>query len=151
MDSDVEEDDDDDTAQVDPEFRRKVAEALQVAGMANGEDVEEDVDEDDVDSDSDDVSISMDDDQMLQLDEKLGEIFKQQKEGKGTATCECRGHLLSQHGTDKRPSHSICTGLDPLQSPCARPGRGVHEASTSERASTSSDPHPPPAQSRNWY
>ncbi len=47
-DSDEEEDNDEDAAPVDPDFRRKVAEALQVAGMADAGGDDEDVDEDEV-------------------------------------------------------------------------------------------------------
>ena len=93
-DDDAEDDDDDDDQQVDVEFRRRVAEALQVAGMANGDvtvdggDVEDSDDDDDDEEDSDDdaesvtESISMDDDQMLALDEKLASIFKERRTGK---------------------------------------------------------------------
>jgi len=83
--------------EVDAEFRRRVAEALQVAGMSgkgagNADDVtdddDEDEDEDENESDeedddeSDKDSISMDDDQMLALDEKLASIFKERRTGK---------------------------------------------------------------------
>jgi DNA polymerase phi len=93
-DDDAEDDDEDGDEQVDAEFRRRVAEALQVAGMANGdatvdrEDAEGSDDDDDDEEDSDDdaesvtESISMDDDQMLALDEKLASIFKERRTGK---------------------------------------------------------------------
>jgi DNA polymerase phi len=88
-------DEEDDNMEVDAEFRRRVAEALQVAGMSGGENAtngdqdddamedsadEEDDDEDDDESDK--ASISMDDDQMLALDEKLASIFKERRTGK---------------------------------------------------------------------
>ncbi len=84
-DADGSEDEDDDiesddaNEEVDPEFRRKVAEALQVSGMADADAEDSDSKED---SDDDDISITMDDDQMLQLDEKLAEVFQQQRQGK---------------------------------------------------------------------
>ncbi|GHJ85594.1 hypothetical protein NliqN6_1996 [Naganishia liquefaciens] len=81
--SDGDEDDDLANGDVDPEFRRKIAEALQVAGMANAGDEEQDGDEGDSEEDEDDAdSIAMDDDQMLALDEKLAAIFKSQKTSK---------------------------------------------------------------------
>ncbi|KAG8686030.1 DNA-directed DNA polymerase, partial [Ceratobasidium sp. 395] len=63
--SSSEEDDSDDDAEVDPEFRKQVAEALQVNGMAPNEDGS-DSDE----SDSED-EVMLDDEQMMQLDEHL--------------------------------------------------------------------------------
>ncbi|KAJ9108957.1 hypothetical protein QFC21_000280 [Naganishia friedmannii] len=84
--SDEEADDNDEdlaTGDVDPEFRRKIAEALQVAGMGNANgDEEASDDEGDDDDDNDADSIAMDDDQMLALDEKLAAIFKSQKASK---------------------------------------------------------------------
>jgi DNA polymerase phi len=69
----IEEDDD---AEVDPEFRRKIAEALQVSGMGiDGDDDTEDGSDDDSDEEDED---NWDDDQMLKVDEQLAEIFKQQ-------------------------------------------------------------------------
>jgi DNA polymerase phi len=81
--SDEEEDDIEDltSGDVDPEFRRKIAEALQVAGMTNEEQNGDESNGDD-DSDDDADSIAMDDDQMLALDEKLAAIFKSQKSSK---------------------------------------------------------------------
>ncbi|KAJ9097367.1 hypothetical protein QFC19_006835 [Naganishia cerealis] len=81
------EDNDEDltTGDVDPEFRRKIAEALQVAGMANAngdEDAGDEEGDSDDDDDDDADSIAMDDDQMLALDEKLAAIFKSQKTSK---------------------------------------------------------------------
>ncbi|KAG8686023.1 DNA-directed DNA polymerase, partial [Ceratobasidium sp. 395] len=63
--SEEEEDDSDNDAEVDPEFRKQVAEALQVNGMAPNEDGS-DSDE----SDSED-EVMLDDEQMMQLDEHL--------------------------------------------------------------------------------
>lgn len=71
-----EEDEDEATAGVDPEFRKRVAEALQVSGMADAEG--EDEAESGSDNESDTDSIAMDDDQMLALDDKLAAIFKSQ-------------------------------------------------------------------------
>ena len=81
--SDDEDDDDLANGDVDPEFRRKIAEALQVAGMTSAGDDEQNSEESDADNDADDAdSIAMDDDQMLALDEKLAAIFKSQKTSK---------------------------------------------------------------------
>ncbi|KAG8715114.1 DNA-directed DNA polymerase [Ceratobasidium sp. 394] len=74
-DEEEEEDDSDDDAEVDPEFRRQVAEALQVNGMAPAED-----DGDSDDSDSED-EVMLDDEQMMQLDEHLAKVFKSQAGG----------------------------------------------------------------------
>ncbi|KAG8691843.1 hypothetical protein FRC11_007809 [Ceratobasidium sp. 423] len=83
-DEDSEDSGDDDSdegeeAEVNPEFRKQVAEALQVNGMAAIED-------DDSDSDSED-EVLLDDDQMMQLDEHLAKVFRAQagntKEKKG--------------------------------------------------------------------
>lgn len=82
-DSDEEDEDNDEdlaSGDVDPEFRRKIAEALQVAGMGNADEEENGDNSDDEDDDAD--SIAMDDDQMLALDEKLAAIFKSQKSSK---------------------------------------------------------------------
>lgn len=102
-DSDEEgEDNDEDlaTGDVDPEFRRKIAEALQVAGMGNPNGDEEASDnEDDNDDDDDADSIAMDDDQMLALDEKLAAIFKSQKSSKQD----------SNNNTGKRDSYDAST------------------------------------------
>ncbi|KAB5592609.1 DNA polymerase phi subunit [Ceratobasidium theobromae] len=65
--------------EADPEFRRQVAEALQVNGMAAA-------DNDGSDSDSEN-EVPLDDDQMMQLDEHLAKVFRSQagntKERKG--------------------------------------------------------------------
>lgn len=74
-DSEEEEDEEDDSGDVDPELRKRIAEALQV----NGADAAEA--EGGEDSDSED-ELLMDDDQMLALDDKLAEIFKSQVMGK---------------------------------------------------------------------
>ncbi|QRW14703.1 DNA polymerase phi subunit [Ceratobasidium sp. AG-Ba] len=57
--------------EVDPEFRKQVAEALQVNGMAAGDDDE---------SDSEDEVI-LDDEQMMELDEHLAKVFRSQAGG----------------------------------------------------------------------
>jgi DNA polymerase phi len=79
-DEEDEEIDEDAGGDVDPEFRRKIAEALQVAGMGNADEEENGDNSDDEDDDAD--SLAMDDDQMLALDEKLAAIFKSQKSSK---------------------------------------------------------------------
>lgn len=66
----VENDADGDTASVDPVFRRRVAEALRVSEI-------EVKDSEDRDS-SIDESETWDDDQMLQVDQQLSEVFRQQ-------------------------------------------------------------------------
>ncbi|WWD16543.1 hypothetical protein CI109_100970 [Kwoniella shandongensis] len=70
--SEEEEDDDDDDnlAPVDPAFRQRVAEALQVAGMG--------VDENADDGSDDEQEEYWDDDQMMKVDEQLAEVFRQQ-------------------------------------------------------------------------
>lgn len=81
---------DDNDGTVDPEFRRRVAEALQVAGVADkdsdgeneNDDDDQDDDEEDSEDESDDDSVTMDDDQMLALDEKLASIFKERTAAK---------------------------------------------------------------------
>ncbi|KDN51531.1 hypothetical protein RSAG8_00076, partial [Rhizoctonia solani AG-8 WAC10335] len=71
-------DDEDEEVEVDPEFRKQVAEALQVNGMAA---VEDD------DSEDSEDELLLDDDQMMQLDEHLAKVFRAQagntKEKKG--------------------------------------------------------------------
>lgn len=69
-DEDIDESDDD-NAEVDPEFRRRVAEALKVSGALD--------DEEDEDSDNESV---WDDDQMMKVDEQLAAVFKSQAAGK---------------------------------------------------------------------
>jgi len=66
-----EEEEDDASLKVDPEFRRRVAEALQVSGMGVDDDAEE--------GDSDDESDGevWDDDKMMLVDEQLAEVFRQ--------------------------------------------------------------------------
>lgn len=85
-DEEMEDDDDEADAQVDPEFRRRVAEALQVAGMGDGITgaEEEDADEDDEEEDESEDEDAMDDEQMLALDEKLASIFKERTAAKKT-------------------------------------------------------------------
>lgn len=106
-------DDEEDDLEVDAEFRRRVADALQVAGAgvssrgaANGVDDDEDMQEDDGDEDddveddeSDKESISMDDDQMLALDDKLASIFKERRTGKKGNSA---GELLETEMNDLR-------------------------------------------------
>ncbi|KAH7340489.1 DNA polymerase phi-domain-containing protein [Rhizoctonia solani] len=69
---------DDEGVEVDPEFRKQVAEALQVNGMTAVEDGSDEDSEDEV---------LFDDDQMMQLDEHLAKVFRAQagntKEKKG--------------------------------------------------------------------
>ncbi|CAE6432345.1 unnamed protein product [Rhizoctonia solani] len=69
-DSDSEDDsaDEDGEVEVDPDFRKQVAEALRVNGMTAAED-------EDSDSDSED-EVLLDDDQMMQLDEQLAKVFR---------------------------------------------------------------------------
>jgi DNA polymerase phi len=59
--------DDQEQSDVDPEFRQKVAEALGAIGLK----------EDDMESD-DSSEVLMDDDQMMQLDDRLADIFRAQ-------------------------------------------------------------------------
>lgn len=73
--------DDDADAAVDPELRKRLAEALQVSGMAD-EEIDGDEDESSEGDESDDESVTMDDDAMLALDDKLAAIFKSQTTGK---------------------------------------------------------------------
>ena len=93
------EDEDDAEAVVDPEFRRRVAEALQVAGMLDdGTNQKRPRTDDDSlsnpDEDSEDGSSSeeelWDDDQMLKVDQQLAEVFRQRA---GTAR---KGNLKSE-------------------------------------------------------
>ncbi|WWC87837.1 uncharacterized protein L201_002731 [Kwoniella dendrophila CBS 6074] len=69
--SEVEDDDEDDLPDVDPAFRQRVAEALNVAGL--GVDDAEDKDDDEESEEE-----YMDDDQMMKVDEQLAEVFRQQ-------------------------------------------------------------------------
>lgn len=78
---DDDEAEDETDAAVDPELRKRLAEALQVSGMAE-EDEDEDEDDSSEDEESDDESVTMDDDAMLALDDKLAAIFKSQAAGK---------------------------------------------------------------------
>ncbi|KDQ06741.1 hypothetical protein BOTBODRAFT_121098 [Botryobasidium botryosum FD-172 SS1] len=70
-DSDInDQEDSEEDGEVDPELRERVAEALQASGMIDG-------DAQSVDSDgASEVSVTLDDDQMMQLDEQLAAIFK---------------------------------------------------------------------------
>ncbi|WVR03854.1 hypothetical protein IAU60_000851 [Kwoniella sp. DSM 27419] len=72
-DDDVDEDEDD-LAPVDPAFRARVAEALQVSGMGVDENAQ------DGDSDEEDEDV-WDDEQMMKVDEQLAEVFRQQASG----------------------------------------------------------------------
>ncbi|KAG9125256.1 DNA-directed DNA polymerase, partial [Ceratobasidium sp. 392] len=74
-DEEEQDEDSDDDAEADPEFRKQVAEALQVNGMAPAED-----DSDNDSSDSED-EVMLDDEQMMQLDEHLAKVFKSQAGG----------------------------------------------------------------------
>ncbi|BEJ00908.1 hypothetical protein CcaverHIS631_0507650 [Cutaneotrichosporon cavernicola] len=67
-------DDTDANAEVDPEFRRRVAEALKVSGVL---DEKEEGDDDDSDNES-----VWDDEQMMKVDEQLAAVFKQQASSK---------------------------------------------------------------------
>ncbi|KAG8828577.1 DNA-directed DNA polymerase [Serendipita sp. 399] len=68
---------DEDAEDVDPEFRKKVAEALGATGSPDS----------DSDSDSDGSSeLIMDDDQMMELDAKLAEVFRSQSLSSKTKT-----------------------------------------------------------------
>ncbi|KAK8861548.1 hypothetical protein IAR55_002370 [Kwoniella newhampshirensis] len=69
-DEDDDADDEDDMAPVDPAFRQRVAEALQVAGMGVDENAEEGSDNEEEEY--------WDDDQMMKVDEQLAEVFRQQ-------------------------------------------------------------------------
>ncbi|WVW80105.1 hypothetical protein I302_102078 [Kwoniella bestiolae CBS 10118] len=71
--SDDEEDDEDDLPDVDPAFRQRVAEALNVAGLGV-----DDADKEGDDDDESDEEEYMDDDQMMKVDEQLAEVFRQQ-------------------------------------------------------------------------
>jgi len=70
--SDEAEEDDEEMGDVDPAFRARVAEALQVSGM--GVDAKADGDSSDDESDSD--SEVWDDEQMMKVDEQLAAVFK---------------------------------------------------------------------------
>ena len=70
---DIEEaDEDEDTVAVDPSFRQRVAEALQVSGMVTNGDAEDDADDSDSASEE-----AWDDEQMLKVDEQLSAVFRQ--------------------------------------------------------------------------
>ncbi|WWC60265.1 uncharacterized protein I303_102832 [Kwoniella dejecticola CBS 10117] len=74
---DEEESDEEELPDVDPAFRQRVAEALNVAGL--GIDKAEGNHEDD--DGSDDEEEYMDDEQMMKVDEQLAEVFRQQAAG----------------------------------------------------------------------
>jgi len=76
-----EDDEDDEMAEVDPEIRREVADALRTSGVAG--DSEDDNGSSSSDSDGDDIPL--DDEQMMALDDKLAEIFKSRGVGKSKA------------------------------------------------------------------
>jgi DNA polymerase phi len=86
--SSIEFDEEDENVDVDPELRKRIAEALQV----NGADIDLNGmgDDDEEGDESDGDELLMDDDQMLALDDKLAEIFKGQIVGrkgkKGTSS-----------------------------------------------------------------
>ncbi len=100
--SDSEEDDDDAAGQsVDPVFRSKIQAALQAANMADPDAEGEDEDEEGEDDDDDDSSVDFsdfDDDQMMELDGKLGEIFRLQQSGKKASQSELTERALSSSG-----------------------------------------------------
>ncbi|KAG8748741.1 hypothetical protein FRC10_000132 [Ceratobasidium sp. 414] len=103
-------DDSDEDAEVDPEFRKQVAEALQVNGMAPAEDGD-----DSDDSDSED-EVMLDDEQMMQLDEHLARVFKSQAGGN---TKEKKGELWlsdrpSSQGAQREATHFKIRILDLL-------------------------------------
>jgi DNA polymerase phi len=58
-----------DNDEVDPEFKQKIADAIEALGLQ---------DPSGSDSDGESSEINMDDDQMMQLDEKLADIFRSQ-------------------------------------------------------------------------
>lgn len=90
--SDEAESEDEANLQVDPEFRRRVAEALQVSGM--GVDGEEGSDDEDEESDEE----VWDDEQMLKVDEKLAEVFRQRANaGKSKDFKSEPGHILTRN------------------------------------------------------
>lgn len=77
QDEEEEEEADEDVEEVDPVLRQKIKEALRVNGMAD-----EQSEEDDDDSDAESDITAADDEQMMQLDDKLAEIFRQQLTGR---------------------------------------------------------------------
>jgi len=76
-----EDDEDDEGAEVDAEIRQRVADVLRTNGFA---DDSEDGDHSSS-SDSHDEGILLDDEQMMDLDDKLAEIFKSRGVGKSKA------------------------------------------------------------------
>ncbi|ORY24385.1 DNA polymerase phi-domain-containing protein [Naematelia encephala] len=81
MSSAEEDSDDDGSTPVDPAFRARVAEALQVSGMAlDGDNAADDDDDEDEESDEE----VWDDEQMMKVDEQLAEVFRQQAGNKKT-------------------------------------------------------------------
>ena len=154
--NDASDEEDDPLAPVDPAFRRRVAEALQVAGMLddgttrpNGKSSSS---EDDSEDDDDDGSSSeeelWDDDQMLKVDEQLAEVFRQRA---GTAR---KGNLKSVFSSItpfllalilSRPAYRITT----LQTPHPRLFRCLCSETTIQSASTPY--HPPPSPGRAQF
>lgn len=72
---------------MDPAFRARVAEALQVSGMAAGNG---DGDDDEEDEEDDEV---WDDDQMMKVDEQLASVFKSQSQTGGKQNDKSELHL----------------------------------------------------------
>ncbi|CAE6491505.1 unnamed protein product [Rhizoctonia solani] len=105
-DSEDDGDDEDEEVEVDPEFRKQVAEALQVNGMAA---VEDD------DSEDSEDELLLDDDQMMQLDEHLAKVFRAQA-----------GNTKGKKGAQREATHFKIRILDLVdtflskqpQSPC---------------------------------
>ncbi|KAN0066282.1 DNA-directed DNA polymerase [Thecaphora frezii] len=81
------EDDEDEATDVDPELRAKIQAVLREGGIAESDaegDEDESMQDDDGDSDSSVEFSDLDDDQMMLLDDKLAEVFRQQRSAKSS-------------------------------------------------------------------
>jgi DNA polymerase phi len=89
-DSDDEEEDDEEMGDVDPAFRARVAEALQVSGM--GVETNGDGESDDDDESSDEEV--WDDEQMLKVDEQLAAVFRDRAAASGGKKVDKSEHFI---------------------------------------------------------
>lgn len=121
-----EEEEDDANLKVDPEFRRRVAEALQVSGMGV---------DDDAEGDSDDESDEevWDDDKMMQVDEQLAEVFRQRANAGKSSDFKRESKPFTEAGCMLivRSAHPICPLQDSysrlLRCLCAKAARQPHD------------------------
>lgn len=131
-------DDDEESQEVDPILRARVQEALQAGGIADSEASDEEDEEDVEDKDGSDVS-DLDDDQMMLIDDKLAEIFRERLSSKREQEDAKREGLIFQNKildlieifARQQKSSALCLGLvQPLFVLCLEKDPGFKQVSS---------------------